>query len=73
MQVHACREPTEEEEDLFGVIITCPVEIREKCSVKRKHGRQSSIRDPGAAAPVIGVSLEIPLWPANVIASEQSP
>lgn len=29
--------------------------------------------DPGAVALVIGVSLEIPLWPANVIASEQSP
>lgn len=29
--------------------------------------------DPAAVAPVIGVSLEIPLWPGNVIASEQSP
>lgn len=28
---------------------------------------------PGAAAAVIGVSLEILLWPANVIAREQSP
>lgn len=59
---------------MFGLIITCPLEIRKKCFVKRKHGRQSSIPvDPGAAAPVIGVSLEIPLWPTNVIASEQSP
>lgn len=59
---------------LFGLIITCPLEIRKKCFVKRKHGRQSSIpADPGAVALVIGVSPEIPLWPANVIASEQSP
>ena len=59
---------------MFGLIITCLLEIRKKCFVKRKHGRQSSIpADPAAVAPVIGVSLEIPLWPANVIASEQSP
>ena len=59
---------------LFGLIITCLLEIRKKCFVKRKHGRQSSIpADPSAVALVIEVSLEIPLWPANVIASEQSP
>lgn len=59
---------------LFGLIITRLLEIRKKCFVKRKHGRQSSILvDPGAVAPVIGVSAEIPLWPANVIALEQSP
>lgn len=75
MQVHACRKPTGGEGGgLFGLIITCLLEIRKKCFVKRKHGRQSSIpADPGAVALVIGVSLEIPLWPANVIASEQSP
>ena len=59
---------------MFGLIIMRLPEIRKKCFVKRKHGRQSSIlADPGAVAPVIGVSLEILLWPANVIALEQSP
>lgn len=43
MQVHVCRKPGDGGGGLFGLIITRLPEIRKKCFVKRKHGRQSSI------------------------------
>lgn len=64
---------------LFGLLITCMAKMREKWFGERKQNGPRTppssplLPSPFLQPPVIEVRQPLPLWPANVIASEQSP